>query len=130
VMKAADDSSSVAEKFSLICAAVGKTEREFVDHDIGAAKSVLYEWALEFRKLELKQHLTNRSRNRAVLTVGLGLPGSSCSLSTLEVDSNLIEENSEFALDLSKRMEHLTKAQKIACLVGLVASIQTEEEHG
>jgi len=129
-INAADAADSVTEKFSLICAAVGKTEKDFVDHDIGNAKTVLYEWALELRKLEMQQHLNNRSKTRAVLTVGLGLPGSNSRLATLDVDSELIGKHSELAAELSKRIEHLTTSQKIACLVGLAASIQTEDEHG
>ncbi len=130
VIKAADNLNSVTQKFSLICAAVGKTEKDFVDHDIGAVKTVLYEWALEFRKLELQQHLTHQSKTRSVLTVGLGLPGASSRLATLDVDSELVDQHSELAQELSKRIDHLTTAQKIACLVGLAASIQTEEQHG
>lgn len=130
VIQATDVANSVMEKFSLICAAVGKTEKDFVDHDIGIAKAVFYEWALELRKLELQQHLTNRSKTRAVLTVGLGLPGSRSRLATLDVDSELIGQNSELALELLRRIEHLTTAQKVACLVRLAASIQMEEEDG
>jgi len=129
-IKVADAVDSVTEKFRLICAAVGKTEKDFVDHDIGNAKTVLYEWALELRKLEMQQHLTNRSKTRAVLTVGLGLPGSNSRLATLDVDAELVGQHSELAAELSKRIEHLTNSQKIACLVGLAAFIQTEEEHG
>jgi hypothetical protein len=130
VIRVMDAPDTVVEKFSLICAAVGKTEKDFVDHDIGTAKTALYEWALELRKLELQQHLTKRSTTRAVLTLGLGLPGSSSRLATHDVDSELVSQHSELAAELSKRLEHLTTSQKIACLVGLAASIQTEEEHG
>jgi hypothetical protein len=119
----------VSQRFGLICASIGKTDKDFVDHDIGMAKAALCQWALEFRKFELHRHLNSQSRDRTAVTFGYGLPGEGSSLFMFDVGVDDVAESDLFVERFADSLSGLSTSQKVACLVKYAAQLKKEIEH-
>ena len=115
----ASDGDNTAKKFSLICTAAGKTERDFFDHDVDRVEQVFREWAFEFRRAELLQRLTHDSRHRVALTVGLGVPDSNSKVMTVDVDKRLIGQGRSNYPELHQSFERLSSEEQAAALFEL-----------
>jgi hypothetical protein len=114
-----DGENELEQKFSLICTAAGKTERDFFDHDIERVSQVFREWALEFRKTELLRRLTHGSKHRVALTVGLGIPDSSSIVTTVDVDKRLIGRGRSLCPEIYELFGRLSSEEQAAALVEL-----------
>lgn len=108
-----------AQKFSLICTAAGKTDRDFFDHDIDRVSQVLREWAFEFRRAELLRRLTHGSKHRVALTLGLGVPEASSKVMTVDVDKSLIGEGQSRYPEIRELFDRLSSEEQAAALVEL-----------
>ena len=109
----------LAQKFSLICMAAGKTDRDFFDHDIDVVRQVFREWALEFRKTELLKRLTDDSKHRVALTFGLGIPNGNSTVLTLDVDRSRIGHALRERPEILRLFEGMTKEEQALALVEL-----------
>lgn len=116
----------VEQKFSLICMAAGKTDRDFFDHDIDVARQVFREWALEFRKTELLKRLTDGSRHRVALTFGVGVPDAQSSVLTIDVDRSKLGRALHGHPEILELFEGMSKEDQALALVRLSQALFKE----
>ncbi len=108
----------------LVSVAAGKTEKDLADFDLQRAKNQLLEWALEFRKLELLAHLTDRPAGRYVLNVALGVFDSrNDAVYQFEIDEDQRMLATDTARQLKNAIGELDKNTALAALAELSAAL-------